>query len=193
MHDDAFFDTLAAAYIRTMSHHKVSNPKVMIIFSGTPGSGKTTLARHLAADLQGQYIQNDAVRDIMRAMGVNPVGVPMVPITRRIVEHIMAHDANQLVVIDGSIDRTWQEFFDHASKLGALPVVVRLDVPLETLRARITNRDRHDQQRLLENLDNYQAQFENCKRHVPTDITLGESYNYGEVLASVRDKIKSSK
>jgi predicted kinase len=53
-----------------------SSPPALLIVSGAPGSGKTTLARRLAADLRLPLISRDEVKEALAdAMG-NPTDVP---------------------------------------------------------------------------------------------------------------------
>lgn len=46
------------------------NPKIMVCFSGIPGSGKTTLAEKLEKQLQAIRISNDDIRTIIESSGV---------------------------------------------------------------------------------------------------------------------------
>ncbi len=47
---------------------------LLIVFGGLPGSGKTTLARALAAHLQGVYLRIDTVEQALRNVGAMKIG-----------------------------------------------------------------------------------------------------------------------
>ncbi|MGZ6372549.1 MAG: AAA family ATPase, partial [Candidatus Limnocylindria bacterium] len=50
-----------------------SDPPTLVIVSGAPGSGKTTLAHHLAADLHLPLISKDELKEALAdAIGVPP-------------------------------------------------------------------------------------------------------------------------
>lgn len=61
LHTRLFTDTLAHLPYRGEPH-----PRAIIGFCGVPGSGKTTVAARLTKDLHANYIQQDAMRDIVR-------------------------------------------------------------------------------------------------------------------------------
>ena len=42
---------------------------MLIVFSGLPGTGKTTLAKALAADLQAVYLRIDSIEQALRNSG----------------------------------------------------------------------------------------------------------------------------
>lgn len=56
MNVDEIHQQLAMEYLSVMKNREQPQAAACIIFSGVPGSGKTTLARKLARDLKAQYI-----------------------------------------------------------------------------------------------------------------------------------------
>ena len=47
---------------------------LLIVFGGLPGTGKTSLAKPLAAKLHAVYLRIDTIEQAMRAAGVDPIG-----------------------------------------------------------------------------------------------------------------------
>src|SRR5581483_7455254 len=139
--DDAFNRKYAYAYMRSLSRRDVTNPPILLIFSAVPGSGKTVLGRKIAKDFQAQYIDHDAIRELIRRDGVHIESVYMPAVSKVVEEAIIAQDKNKFIVLDGSVDRSWEYFFALAKKLRALPIVIRLEVPLEVVKKRIADRD----------------------------------------------------
>lgn len=185
--DDKFNADIAQAYEQQQPYRDVPHPPAMLIFSAIPGSGKTTLAKRLVHDLQAQYINHDDMRDILRRRGIAPEGIFMPPISRIVINN-MVNDKNKFVVIDVSLDRRWDIFYAHVKELNALPIVIRLNPPIEVIRKRLLERDGPDGT-LVKQLDRFKREFDNCCEHVKADVTIGENYDYGQVLNAVKDKL----
>jgi len=189
MSTDEIHQQLATEYLMAMKNRQLRQKPACIIFSGVPGSGKTTLARKLARDLHAQYIRHDDIRELARSCGYNLAELTVSSISRIVMDVIMRDDANKLVVIDASLDRTWPLFFEHTTEHGALPVIIRLDVPRTVVEKRISERPKSDFGSVT-NLDKFFEQFENSKQNVKADIELDESYDYQDVLEHVSALLK---
>ena len=172
---------LAEEYLAVMKDRGLPHRRVCIIFSGVPGSGKTTLAQKLAYDLKAQYIRHDDIRTLARKHGYNLAKLTISSISRIVMDTIMEQDANKFVIVDASLDRTWPLFFEHTREHEALPIVIRLDVPREVIEKRIAARPKGDFGSVT-NLDTFFDQFENSKKHVQATMTLGLDYDYEQVL-----------
>jgi predicted kinase len=177
---------LAMDYLSAMKNREMAQKPACIIFSGVPGSGKTTLARKLAHDLRAQYIRHDDIRELARSHGYDVASLTISSISRIVMDVIMNEDANRRVVIDASLDRSWPLFFDHTREHGALPVIIRLNVPRPVVEKRISERNRDDFGSVTD-LDTFFAQFENSKQKVRADIELDQSYDYQDVLKRVTE------
>jgi dephospho-CoA kinase len=180
---------LAAEYLSVMENRELSRKRVCVIFSGVPGSGKTTLARKLAHDLQAQYIRHDDIRELARKHGYNVIKLTISSISRIVMDTIMDEDANKFVIVDASLDRTWPLFFEHTTEHGALPIIIRLDVPRAIAKKRVSERGADDFGSVGD-LDRFYTEFENSKKHVPATMTLGADYDYGDVLRQIKKLTK---
>jgi predicted kinase len=183
---EAIYQQLAAEYLLAMENRDLPQRRACIIFSGVPGSGKTTLARKLARDLHAQYIRHDDLRELARRHGYDPAKLTISSISRIVMDTIMDKDANKFVVVDASLDRTWPLFFEHTTEHGALPIIVRLDVPRAIVEKRVRERSEGDFGKVSE-LDTFYLQFENSKKHVPATLTLGADYDYTDVLRRLKE------
>lgn len=188
MPTDTLYHELAEVYLQTLANRDIAHRRVYIIFSGVPGSGKTTLARKLARDLRAQYVRHDDIRALVRARGhdINQIAIPS--ISSIVIDTILEKDANKCIIIDASLDRSWPRFFDHAKEQRAQPIVVRLNVPRAEVERRIHAREDHDFGK-IEDLDAYYEQFENSKKNVIADLELDSDYDYENALAELRLKI----
>ena len=187
---DAFNEDIAAAYGQQQPYQHVGHPPTMLIFSAIPGSGKTTLAKRLWHDLKAQYINHDDIRNLIRERGIEPENLFMPPISRILVHRMISSDENKFVILDGSLDRTWEIFFDHAKELHAKTILIRIELPISVIRERLLQRDGVNGP-LLGRLDQFRNDFKNCRKQVTADITVGENYDYATVLQAIRDKIPS--
>lgn len=185
MQTDILNQQLAKEYLQQLKNRSTTHERIFLIFSGVPGSGKTTLARKLARDFEAQYVRHDDIRKIARSHGLDVSKMSMSAISKIVIETIFERDANKFVIIDASLDRTWPVFFEHAEKLKAKPIVIRLDVPREITEQRIRERGEWDFGK-VDNLDDFYEQFENSKKQVPADITLSTNYDYKNVHELVR-------
>jgi dephospho-CoA kinase len=186
---EAIHRQLSSEYLHMMENRDLPQKPVCIIFSGVPGSGKTTLARKLAQDLSAQYIRHDDIRKLARNHGYDVTKLTISSISRIVMDTIMENDANKLVIVDASLDRTWPLFFEYTTEHGALPIVIRLDIPRPIIEQRIHQRDKDDFG-YITNLDEFYAQLENSKKHVPATMTLGTDYDYNDVLRGMKELIR---
>jgi predicted kinase len=176
----------ANEYLSTLRNRDVPHGRIYIIFSGVPGSGKTTLAKHLADDLKAQYIRHDDIRELIRRDGFNVADFTISHISAIVIDTILEKDANKFIVIDASLDRSWPRFFEHASQQQARPIVIRLNVSKDTIQKRIAQREEGHVGK-VQDIDMYFDQFENSKREVKADIELSEKYEYSDVLGQVTE------
>ncbi len=184
MTTEEVYQQLANEYIATLENRDVPHGRVFLIFSGVPASGKTTLAQRLRDDLKAQYVRHDDIRERIRRDGLDPAHFVIAKISSHVIDTVMEHDANKFVIIDASLDRTWPRFFEHANEHHAKTIVIRLDIPRDSITKRLDDRpEGHAGKRGIEM---YYQQFENSKKHVAADITLGADYDYKGVLRQVK-------
>jgi predicted kinase len=184
MQTDEFNQRLATAYLQTLMHRGIPHKRVLLSFCGVPGSGKTTLAKKLTYDLRAQYLRHDDIRALIRQEGCDPAKMNVGLISSIVSEIIMAHDANKFIIVDAGQDRQWERFFQHAKQWNAKPIIIRLNVPEEIVRARLIEREGMEGGHVAQ-LGTFIDQFENCKKLVKADIELGPDYEYEAVKSQV--------
>ena len=172
---------------RRQQNRDVPHPAVSILFCGIPGSGKTTLAQRLVRDLQAQYIQNDAARELARQNGIKNFTPHAV--TRALAHTVFTEDANKLVVFDATIDFRWRDMLALCEEHNAQPIIIRMHINPDEALARMQKRDRSDTDMLTELMPRQVANFEACKKELPADIELTVPFDYETVLQAVRQKL----
>lgn len=185
---DPRYAEIARMYSERLNDRTIPHPPVFAIFSAIPGSGKTTLALKLAADLGAQYINHDAMRDIVRQLGWNLDELYIPYASKLLNDEIMRHDSNKLIILDASIDRNPQMYYDAVRSYKAKPLIIRLKLPLSIIRKRLETRDGADSP-LLEDLARYEREFDYSCDNVKADITLSAAYEYTDVLTRVKNLI----
>lgn len=175
---------LADSYLEKLPYRDIENPRVFLIFSGMPGSGKTFLAQKLAKDLRAQYIRHDDIREEVQRLNLDSTKLHIPSVSKLIINDIMANDRNKFIILDGSIDHGAERYFGHVKELHALPIIIRFDVPIETIIERIVARG-NNQEALLAEMSRYRTAFVNSRENIHADLTLGKQYDYDNVLNSV--------
>jgi predicted kinase len=185
MNNEELIDKFSDTYIDLLPNREIVQPAIMLTFSGIPGSDKTTLARKLAKDLKAQWLQHDDIRHVIAASGYDPRRLSMVLISRLIIKKIVESDKNKFVIMDLSIDRTWDRLEPFASDSGIKLIIIRLNVPLDVLQKRLAEREGvnyFDADRFEE----FVMDFEASKKHIKADFELEEHYDYNNLLEDIK-------
>jgi adenylate kinase family enzyme len=178
----------ASLYVDLLKDRDIEHSHHIISFSGIPGSDKTSLARRLAKDLSAQWVQHDDIRQMIASSGFDPRKLSMVLVSRIIVERIIKEDKNKLIVLDLSIDRTWERFFTYCEQVGAKPIVIRINVPIPLLVKRLTERT-DSYQFDPERFEEFVMDFENSKKHVSTEFELQPDFDYDALLSGLKKQL----
>lgn len=185
MYNDELMNKFADIYLSLQGNREIVHPRVMLSFSGIPGSDKTSLAKKLARDLKAQWIQHDEMRHTIAASGYDPRKLSMVVISRIILQKMVEEDKNKFVILDLSIDRTWERFYEYNTMFKTRPIVIRLNVPHDVLQKRLSEREGINHFN-LDRFEEFVMDFDTCKKHVTADFELEEAYDYAELLAGIK-------
>lgn len=66
MHSQDILNKIFSFHIERLKNLEETNPKILILFSGTTGSGKSFLAKKIEEEFKGIRVNNDDVRNIIR-------------------------------------------------------------------------------------------------------------------------------
>lgn len=123
----------------------VANPRLIIAFSGVPGSGKSDLARAIEARYQGVRVANDDIRGILDKLGIHRDASHKQALLEEyllaLLEELVAYP-NGLLILDSSIDRKYAKVKAVASEHDYKIFVIQLEAPRSELRHRIRVRDK---------------------------------------------------
>lgn len=154
----------------------VTNVPTLVIISGVPGSGKTTLATKLARERPGVRLCPD---DWMAALGIGLWNSEF----RERLEQLQANLAADLLRCGGTAIIEWgtwareerERLWDLAREMGARAELIVLDPGLETLWSRVTARGLEDPPITREYLEGAHAFFQ---RPDEAEVATYDSFTY---------------
>lgn len=190
------FAEVDARYLPTLHHLDVVHPRLMILFSGPPSSGKSTVAKAIAKEFQGVRLENDAIRTLLLTLAPNKDLSERRALAYQYRDYVMSTLVNQtqngLWIIDSSIDRSYDTLYDFTARHSFTRFLISMNIP-ENVHYRwiIQGGDRafgalsdyleHRAQRRQE-----QQAFLN--KHQP-DLVLGPDYEITAVFNRIRSKL----
>ena len=130
-------------YYAAVPHKNARGPKVMILFSGVPGSGKSTVARVLEREFRAVRLSNDEVRSRIWAVAPHAPLKEREAAKLRIATDVLTRvlqAGNGMAIIDTSCDRGYDYYQEFAAKYGYRIVLLRLRVPYSEIKARLAAR-----------------------------------------------------
>lgn len=186
------YNLLFRKYLKTISNLETPNPKLYVTFSAVPGSGKTTISRHIAYALKGLHLRTDDVRKVAKELWpdiaddqLEKVILEFTPtIHNRLIDY-----PNGLHIVDTNIDRYYQKVFDKAKELDFRLYLIRIDLDKETLLSRIKKRAGHNKKEYM----NFLNVIEEKLRQHQDFIDLNKekvSYWYKEGKTSLDDLVE---
>jgi cytidylate kinase len=133
------FEMLFQKQLPTLNHLEAVHEPLTILFSATPGMGKSTLSRIIEAEFLALRISGDETRQLFRAEGLSLVNFEAY--FSYLIERLHEVSPNRRIVLDRSIDRTFDSVQAACEAWESPYFLIRLIVPKEEVQARILKRD----------------------------------------------------
>ena len=128
-----FADQFVEDFYSRIKNRDSINPRVMIAFSGTPGMGKTTLAKALEAYYKGVRISSDEVREHYLNHVCNPWSFyydkMAIPLFWYSMICRVSEETDQILIVDSSCDTILPLLRCFAKEHHYHFFVVRMEVP----------------------------------------------------------------
>lgn len=180
-------------HLHTLPNKEKSNPKFLILFSGTPGMGKTTIAKKLEEHFQAIRLSTDEARLLLKANNLSPALADSY--IEWCLHAIYKELPNQLIILDRSVDRTYPTYLQFAKDFGYNTFLVRMDVQRSIVEGRIRQRGR-DVHELLQAADRSWNDFEQFGKkyssnfHFVNNASLDEPLS--QLISILSEKIDST-
>ncbi|MCH9627955.1 MAG: hypothetical protein S4CHLAM2_16040 [Chlamydiales bacterium] len=134
------FEELFAEQYSECPYLNESNPtKQLILFSGTPGMGKTKVAKALEHHFRAIRVSADEARILLkkRSLDVHRLVDPYIIWS---LNRLASLFHNHLIILDRSVDRTYDKTICFARQNGYTPFLVRLEVDKDIVKKRVEKR-----------------------------------------------------
>lgn len=171
---------------------------MLVIMAGLPASGKTTLARALATELNGAVLDKDVIRPALFPSGDIEYSAAqddfVMELMLQTAGYLLEKDPNRIVFLDGrTFSRSYQRqrAIDFAKAINTPHVIIECTCSEATARVRLTrdllNANHPAKNRTTELWENVKASFEPVgepKLVIDTDQPLEECLRRARILRS---------
>lgn len=127
-------------HTQKLSHLHKKNPKLLILFSGTPGMGKTFISKKLEDHFHGIRVSSDEVREILREDKIRDEKIVNDYLLWSL-KKLSQVSPNHLIILDRSIDRPYETYLQFANSFGYEVFLIRLQVDRKKVEDRIHERN----------------------------------------------------
>lgn len=184
-------------YRPTLQNLNVSNPKALILFSGPPSSGKSTVAKVVAKRFKAIRLENDAIRllatelfpELTLQQKTDLCHAYMNMLWPELIDTV----PNGLFVIDSSIDRQYKQVFNTAKRNGLKTILFAMQIPEELHKKWIVNVGdvpyASSELRLANMATMREDQARFLEHHTP-DMFLGPDYKIDDVFRLIDSRLK---
>lgn len=166
-------------YLKYLNH---KNKKLIVTFSGTFGSGKSTIAKQIEEYFKGIRINNDDIRKIIDSVTDSQDSEQkqqmLIEYNKRLFGY-GSQESNGMVILDASIDREYELVQKLAEKYGYKIFIIRMDLEKETIINRIKKRGIDVENFLKKFAINYED-FQSVKNKIVPNYIINEENNDDE-------------
>lgn len=190
-------EELAVLFKQHSAHLKntqVPQNPLMIVFSGTPGMGKSTIAKKLEDALCAVRISTDEIRDFLFRLRTTVSEKEFDEALQQYMVYFFDHfkAPNRRFILDASIDRRYKLVFPFLEKNKIDVIVIRLEVPRELVVERLREREGKRIEWFLKHLDAWFMDYDNFAKiyrdYIPY-ANAGDS-QFDELKAIIKQKIE---
>jgi len=193
MDSQTILETIFVIHIKQLKNLGVDNQKVLVLFSGISGSGKSFIAKRLEEKYKGIRINNDDIRDIIKN-----IVTPEIDEQKILLEYLAyllekIPKNNGFIIMDSSIDRKLKFVQDYAIKNDFKTFTIRIDLPRETIIKNILKRNEKEAAPYLADLDRQTNDHKAIIPKITTDYAISEdNFNRFEELFAAIDRRQAS-
>ncbi|MEC7839688.1 MAG: AAA family ATPase [Chlamydiota bacterium] len=122
-----------------------NKPKFLVLFSGVPGMGKSTLAHVLEDEMEGVRISCDDARELLRKsiqINGNDDEIRLEEYLKYAFQRLEKKYPNHFIILDRSIDGIEESTLSLANDFGYKTFVIRIELSLEEVVRRLELREK---------------------------------------------------
>lgn len=188
------FERVFEIHSKNLPYLEEPHDRFLVVFSGTPGMGKTTVAKEIEKRFHGVRICADEVRAIIRELGKSDEE----PYFRISVEEYFPwllrkldkEYPNHLLILDRSIDRQYDTYLPFTQKFSYPVFLIRLNISREVARERIRQRG-IEVEWFLERFDKFWEDYERFGQTHSVDYLFGEEAPLAELFQRIDGKMRN--
>lgn len=196
---DTFAD-LYSFHLEKLPYLKEKHPPIAILFSATPGMGKTTISKHLSSHYHALLISTDELRLTMKNHGVYCDKRPVNENEKLLhqffsyfLNRLFHEYPNQFYVMDASMDRKYETIKENLDSLDFRTILVRLEVPRDLTAQRLIAREQYPDY-FLRHLDKWFSDYESFDlNHVDIFFDNSDSLNIDKLIDGINRIFYSEK
>lgn len=182
------FAGLFETHRQTLLHLEETHPKLLILFSGTPGMGKTSVAKALEDHLHAVRLSTDEIRLLLKERGLSPKDA--YSYLQWCLRKLSVSSPNQLIILDCSIDRTYESCAKFAQEYGYKTFLIRMQMERKVVEERILSRG-IDTEAFLRDLDRYWADYELSCKNQKADYLFDNNSDLKKSFPPLLEQLKS--
>lgn len=148
------------------------NLPFIIIFSGVPGCGKTSLAKILEKRYRGVRINNDYIRGIIDKEKLTTTPEEAEELLQDYNEYLIKNypSKNKLIILDKSVDRRYKRFIELFKFKSWEYFVIRLDVPDIVMALKMLGKREKITKQVRNSMKQWFREYHDCCNNVKADI-----------------------
>jgi len=188
------FEILDRDFYDRIENKDVKNGhRLMVCFSGIPGSGKTTLAKKIEDRYQGVRVTKDDARMLVyqneEIKDVQDVEDIMDEYMKTLMDRLPKLP-NGLLVVDSSVDRKFDLYKDWAEKNGYKIFLIRLETPSEVITERWSrDKDESTYKWFMNQLERWTNDFERFGNQAEPDFVWNNDVRQFPALYAKLDEV----
>lgn len=146
--EQVVYEKIFKEHCHLLKNFEKENKPGLILFSGTPGMGKTWLAKKLESQLLALRISSDEIRGLLRNHNFNPDKRDPSTKLRKLDTYLRycliqleTLSPNKLYILDMSIDRTYENILAMTHEKHIPFFIIRLILPREEVEKRLKDKE----------------------------------------------------
>ncbi len=190
------FNEVYQKYKVNLENIDVPNKKLLICYAAVPASGKTAISVILEKRLKGIRINAGDVQMLLEKYRGEQFYEGFIQEKRAFVywlmQKVVDEFSNKFIILDKSIDRSYDEVLQWSKKNDVPMIVVSLEVSKKELEKRLIEREGSYAKNYLNDLDRWIREHEEFKKTDKHNLIFNTEDNSAEeIVVSIEEYIKN--